>query len=111
MFSAITSAADSVLADFAGSTNLGELSYKVQNFASSVNDSKGLILDLKTNLKDIALNKIDQVASNAIDRNIDFNIDPSISNAIYDLKYGAISAIDAKIGKHIYPKTETFGGE
>ena len=57
------------------------------------------------------MNKIDQVASGAIDRNIDFNIDPSISNAIYDLKYGAINAIDAKIGKHLYPKTETYNGE
>lgn len=110
VFSAITSAADSVLADFAGSTNLGELSYKVQNFASSVNDSKGLILDLKTGLKDVVLNKIDQVATGAIERNIDFNVDTSITNAIYDLKFGAIAAVDNKIGKHLYPKTETYNG-
>jgi len=105
--SAIGGAADSIIKDFAGSTTLGELTSKIDTFAGSVNDSKGLILGLKTDLKNGLLNKIDQVATGAIERNIDFNVDSSITDAINQVKYAGLAAIDVKIGKHIYPKTET----
>jgi len=105
--SAIGGAADSIIKDFAGSGSIGELTSKIETFADSVNDSKGLILGLKTDLKNGLLDKIDQVATGAIERNIDFNVDSSITDAINQVKYGALTALDNKMGKHIYPKTET----
>jgi hypothetical protein len=104
---AIGGAADSIIKDFASSSSIGELSVKIETFAGSVNDSKGLILGLKTDLKNGLLDKIDQVATGAIERNIDFNVDSSITNAINEVKYAGLAAIDVKLGKHIYPKTET----
>lgn len=104
---AIGGAADSIIKDFASSSSIGELSVKIETFAGSVNDSKGLILGLKTDLKNGLLDKIDQVATGAIERNMDFNVDSSITNAINEVKYAGLAAIDVKLGKHIYPKTET----
>jgi hypothetical protein len=106
--SVIGGAADSILKDYLGTTPLGEIASKVDAFSISVDDSKGLILGLKDDLKNTLLNKIDQVAVGAIERNLDFNMDPAISGAINELKYGAASAITVKIGKHLYPKTETI---
>lgn len=103
----IGGAADSIIKDFASSSSIGELSAKIETFAGSVNDSKGLILGLKTDLKNGLLNKIDQVATGAIERNIDFNVDSTITDAINQVKYAGLAAIDVKLGKHIYPKTET----
>ena len=91
--SAIGGAADSIIKDFAGSTTLGELTSKIDTFAGSVNDSKGLILGLKTDLKNGLLNKIDQVATGAIERNIDFNVDSSITDAINQVKYAGLAAL------------------
>jgi len=104
---AIGGAADSIIKDFASSASIGELSSKIETFAGSVNDSKGLILGLKTNLKNGLLDKIDQVATGAIERNIDFDVDSTITNAINEFKYAGLAAIDVKLGKHIYPRTET----
>ena len=81
---------------------------KIDTFANSVDDNKGLILGLKSDLKNGLLNKIDQVATGAADRNIDFSVDSSITNEINKLKTGSANTVQVVIGKHIYPKTETL---
>ena len=106
--STIGGAADSIIKDFTNlNTNLGELTSKVNTFADSVDDNKGLILGLKSDLKNNLLNKIDQVAIGAMNRNIDFSIDSSITDEMNKLKTGIANTVQVIIGKHIYPKTET----
>jgi hypothetical protein len=107
VYSGIKNAADSIIKDFASSTSVGELSFKVETFAASVTDTKGLILGLKVDLKDQLLNKIDQVATGALERNIDFPIDSAIADAINEIKYVGLSKVENKMAKHVYPKTET----
>jgi len=106
--STIGGAADSIIKDFTGNTPLGELTSKIDTFASSVDDNKGLILGLKSDLKNGLLNKIDQVATGAADRNIDFSIDSSITSEINKLKNGTANTVQVVMGKRIYPKTETI---
>jgi hypothetical protein len=103
----IKNAADGIIKDFAGSTPLGELSAKVGTFAESVNDSKGLILGLDVKNKGDVLGKIGQVATGAENKNIDFPIDSSISNAINNLNSNATATAQKVMGKHLYPKTES----
>jgi hypothetical protein len=104
--STIGGAADSIIKDFVGNTPVGELTSKIENFSASVDDNKGLILGLKSDQKNTLLNKIDQVAQGAADRNIDFPLDSSIENAIKQVTTGLTSTTNV-IAKHVYPKTET----
>lgn len=102
-------AADSILRDFGGGVaSIGELTTKIDNFAGLVNDSKGLVLGLKQDLKVSLLNKISEVKIGSEERNIDFPIDSSIVDSIDNLKYGAVTALTNKIAKHVYPRTETI---
>jgi len=86
---------------------LGELTDRTFSFEGMVNDSKGSILSLKDDLKYTLLNKIDQVSTEALNRNIDFNPDSDIKAAIAST---VTNVVVDKIGKRIYPKTETIIG-
>lgn len=106
--SEIGNAADSIIKDFSSTTSVGELSAKIETFAGSVNDNKGLILGLDSQNKETILNKIDQVAVGAGERNIEFSVDSSITEAINNLTPSNIAADTVRIGKRRYPKTETI---
>jgi len=108
VFTEVKNVADDLLKDFASNIPLGELADKTFSFEGMINDSKGSILSLKEDLKNTLLNKIDQVATEAINRNIDFNPDSDIQNAIAAT---AVSAIERKLAKRVYPKTETYTDE
>lgn len=107
-FKRISNAADAITKDFKTGIPLGEVTLKVGNFESDVNDNRGGVLGLKDTLKNIALNKIDQVARGAVERNIPFDLDPSLTDAIYNVTGAATKAVTSTIGKHIYPRTETL---
>ena len=105
--SEVKNGADSILRDFASNIPIGEVTAKVDAFSNLVNDGKGLILGEKIDIRNSLLRKIDEVDKGAIERNIEFNIDSSITTAIDNINYNASAAAVNKIGKHIYPKTET----
>jgi len=107
-FSRITSAADSIIKDFSSNLSVGEVSVKVGNLETDVNENKGGILGLKNTLKNVLLNKVDQVIVGAVDRNIPFDLDPAITDAIYQTTGAVSGAVTRTIGKHLYPKTETL---
>ena len=96
--------ADSIIKDF-NTGSLGASITKIAAFAENVNDNKGVILGLKSDLKNDLLGKIGKVASGAADRNIEFNLDSDITNAIQ--KVNKASNIVQKVSKHLYPKSET----
>jgi hypothetical protein len=101
VFTKVTSAADNVLKDFAGKTPLGEIQQKLTNLENMSNQTKGEILSLKDNLKNTVTNKLGEVSDKAIERNLEFNVDPEL------LPQKAVNTIKTVIGKHIYPLTET----
>jgi hypothetical protein len=101
VFTKVTSAADNVLKDFAGKTPLGEIQQKLTNLENMANQTKGEILSLKDNLKNTVTNKLGEVSDKAIERNLEFNVDPEL------LPQKAVNTIKTVIGKHIYPLTET----
>ena len=105
--SEVKNSAESIIRDFASNVPIGEVTTKVDAFANLVNDGKGLILGEKVDIRNSLLNKIDEVGKGAAERNIEFNIDSSITTAIDNINYNASAAAANKIGKHIYPKTET----
>ena len=96
--------ADSIIKDF-NTGSLGASITKIAAFAENVNDNKGVILGLKSDQKNDLLSKIGKVASGAADRNIEFNLDSDITNAIQ--KVSKVSNIVQKVSKHLYPKSET----
>jgi hypothetical protein len=108
VFTEVKNTAEGLLKDFAANIPLGELADKTFSFEGMINDSKGSILGLKDDLKNTLLNKIDQVATEAINRNIDFNPDSDIQNAIAST---AVRAVENKLAKRVYPKTESYKEE
>ena len=73
-----------------------------------VNDKKGDILGLKDDLKNIVFDKIDEVASKSAGLNIPFDLNGDLQNEIYKSKNVVESGVTYVVGKHIYPKTETY---
>jgi hypothetical protein len=59
-------------------------------------------LNLKGGLKETLIGKIDDVAVRAAGKNIEFNVDPDLRGA------GAVKETITKIGKRLFPKTETL---
>lgn len=104
-FSKITSAADSVLKDFAGQTPLGELSAKVSSFENLANENKGSILSLRTDLQNTVKGKIGEIATQSAEKNIEFNVDSEL------LPTAITKTVNRVFGKRIYPSTETIEKE
>lgn len=107
VFSAVTSAADGLLKDFAQNLPIGQLTAGTNSFQDLVNTNRGDILSLKDTLKTVALDKIDQVAQKALGKSIPFSVDSDIQSAI-DVTKGAVTTIKTVLAKHTYPKTETL---
>lgn len=107
VFSDINKAADSLIGDFASKIPLGELSAKVSSFEDVVNENKGSILSLKSDLKDTILNKVDRISTLSAANNIDFNPDTDITKAI-DAAKSIKTGVSIVTGKRIFPKTETI---
>lgn len=104
-FKVVGNALDSTIKDFASQLPLGELTSKVSELETLVNDSKGDILSLKNTLKNEILNKIDVVDKLSANSNIDFTPDPSLTEEINKLKNGGVAAVTTVLGKYVYPKT------
>jgi hypothetical protein len=102
VFKDLSSMADGLISNFVQNSPLGELTQKVANFEASVNGYKGDILNLKGGLKETLIGKIDDVAVRAAGKNIEFNVDPDLRGA------GAVQETITKIGKRLFPKTETL---
>ena len=109
--STILTSGDGILRDFANKLPIGELTEKVGFFEGLVNNSKGVVEGLVGDIKSNVLYKIEDVALRAADRNIDFNLDPALRTQIDNLKYNGVNAVTSLVGKHLYPKTETYNGE
>lgn len=107
VFSAVTSAADGLLKDFAQNLPLGQLTAGTNSFEDLVNTNRGDILSLKDTLKTVALDKIDQVAQKALGKSIPFNVNSDIQSAI-DVAKGTVTTVKTVLAKHTYPKTETL---
>ncbi len=107
VFNKLSAAADDVLKDFVANSPIGELSQKVANFEVSVNEKKGDILGLKSNLKESLLGKIDDVSTKAAGRNIDFNLDSQLQDEINSTVKKTVNVVTT-VAKRIFPKTETL---
>lgn len=107
LYPTLVAMADNAISGFIANSPIGELTQKVLDFEATVNEKKGEILSLRSDLQNKVLGKIDEVATRAIDKNIDFNIDTQLVDAI-DKSLNKIPNVVTKIGKQIYPKTETI---
>lgn len=101
VFAKVTAKAENVLKDFVGKTPLGEIQQKLSDLEVTANQTKGQILSLTDNLKTTVTNKLGEVKEKAIDKNLDFNVDPEL------LPKKAVDKINSVLGKRVYPSTET----
>ena len=108
VYNSINNLSDGLLKDFSSNLPIGELTNNVGIYQDIVNGERGGILGLKVDLKNTLLNKIDTIANKAIDRNIPFDLNADLQNAIYSVKNAGVNVLDYKLGKHIYPQTDTF---
>lgn len=107
VFNKLNDAANSLGQDLIGKSPLGELTQKVANFEANLNEKKGEILGLKDNMKNALYAKIDDIASKATAKNIDFNLDSQLQTDI-DKRLKTATAVVTTIGKRIFPQTETL---
>jgi len=107
VFNKLNEAANALGKDLLENSPLGELTQKVANFEASVNENRGEILSLKDNLKNTLYGKIDDVASKAAGKNIDFKLDSQLQNDINKTLKSAASVVTV-VGKKLFPKTETL---
>lgn len=98
---------DSTIKDLGSSLPIGEITAKVGNAESAINNSRGDILSLVGSPKTEILGKINQVATGAAEKNIPFNIDTDIQNEINKTKNQGLNEIVTITAKRLYPKTET----
>lgn len=98
---------DSTIKDLSSALPLGEITAKVANIESAINDVRGDVLSLTGSSKTEVFGKIDQVAKGAEEKGIEFNVDNDIQKEINKVKNKGLAEITTMIGKQIYPKTET----
>jgi hypothetical protein len=101
VFTNITKNADVIINDFGGQLPIGELTQKVQIFEGAVNMTRGEILSLRDNLKNIVIDKIGNIQELSALRNIDFNVDSDL------LPPRLTEEVRTVLGKRIYPLTES----
>lgn len=99
--------ADSIIKGFNTNLPIGEMSSKVSNFESKINDNVGDILNLKTNDKNTILRKIETVSNESSNKNIAFSLDTRLSDEVNSLNKQSITETQNVFAKHIYPKTVT----
>ena len=102
VFNTVKNGADNALSAISSKLPIGEIQNKVSGFASTVNNLKGDILSLPTNLKNTLTDKIGQVSSAASARNLDFTVDSSLNPT------NLVSSVKNVLAKHVYPKTQTL---
>lgn len=107
-FKVVGDALNGAITDLTSKLGVGELGDKISGVENLVNNSKGDILSLKTDLKNQILTKIDTVDKLAANANVDFNPDPALTDEINKLKNGGPKTVTTVVGKLLYPKTVTY---
>jgi hypothetical protein len=103
----INKKADDIIKGFNANQSIGELTTKVSNFESTVNDNTGNILNLKTNDKNNILRKVETVSNESSNKNIAFSLDTRLSDEIKSLNKQSNAEIQNVLAKQLYPKTIT----
>lgn len=106
-FSKLTELADGTINSFIANSPIGEITQKVANLEVNINEKKGEILNFRSDLKSSLYAKIDDVSSRASAKNIEFNIDSEIRSEV-DKAVNTAATVVTKIGKRIFPQTETL---
>lgn len=107
-FNNVKNISDGLIHDFSTNLPINELINNVHNYQNIVDLTRGQILSLPQDLKGEVLGRIDTISNLCIEKEILFQINPDISEAIDDIVRRDTIPLELKIGKHIFPSTETF---
>jgi hypothetical protein len=99
--------ADSINKDFSNNIPVDQLTSKVSSFETNVNNNAGEILNLRSDSKNTLLRKVETVATNSADKNIQFSLDTRITNEINTLNKKSTAETQNTLGKRLFPRTVT----
>jgi hypothetical protein len=100
-FNTVKNGADGALTALNSKLPLGEIQNKLSSFSDTVNNLKGSILSMPSDLKGTLTDKISAVSSAASAKNLEFSVDDSLKSKV-------TSTVKNVLGKRTYPSTETL---
>ena len=107
MFNTVNNVSDGAIKDLKSNMPIAEVTNNVRNYQNLVNSERGNILSLVENQKNTILDKIGEVSVLANEKNIPFDLNTDLQKAVNSTK-GFTSSVEVKIGRHVYPSTQTF---